>query len=207
MPAKWRKPDIMQDAGRAAVFFDRDGVVNEERHYLFDPELVVLTPGIAGAIRAVRDAGLLAVVVTNQSGVARGYYTLDDVGAVHERIATLLAAEPGAPRIDRFYCCPHHATGGQGEYQLDCDCRKPKPGMLLQASQDLDIDLSRSFLIGDMRTDLEAGAAAGCRTFLVRTGHGHKVEIPPEEFAALRLEAITANAAEAVLQLLAKISQ
>ncbi len=186
---------------RRAIFLDRDGTVNEERHYLFDPDEVVLTEGIGAAIRAANQAGFLVVVVTNQSGVARGYYTLDDVAAVHRRIEELLV--PASARIDRFDCCPHHPTDGIGEYLLDCDCRKPKPGMLLRAARELGIELSASYLIGDMPTDLEAGAAAGCQTMLVRTGHGASVQIPPEDYESLRMIGIAANAAEAMRRVLA----
>jgi len=185
-----------------ALFLDRDGVVNEECHYLFEPEKVVLTEGVGAAIRAANEAGFLVVVVTNQSGVARGLYTLDDVDAVHRRIVELLGEGEDAPRIDRFYCCPHHATAGMGEFLLDCDCRKPKPGMLLRAAAELGIDLSGSYLVGDMRTDLEAGAAAGCRTYLVRTGHGKTVEIAPEEYVALRLQGVFATPREAIYAML-----
>jgi D-glycero-D-manno-heptose 1,7-bisphosphate phosphatase len=190
------------DAHRPAIFLDRDGVVNEECHYLYEPDKVVLTPDIGGAIRAANLAGFLVVVVTNQSGVARGLYTLDDVDAVHRRIVELLGDGEDAPRIDRFYCCPHHATAGQGEYLLDCDCRKPKPGMLLRAASELDIDLMNSFLVGDMRTDLEAGATAGCRTLLVRTGHGRTVEIPVEDYVRLKLISEFENAAQAIRAIL-----
>ncbi len=193
------------DGRRIAVFFDRDGVVNEECHYLFEPDKVVLTPGVAEAIRAVNDVGMLAIVVTNQSGVARGLYQLADVDAVHARIREMLAASPGSPKIDAFYCCPHHATAGQGEYLLDCDCRKPKPGMLLRAAREWNIDLAQSFLIGDMLTDLEAGAAAGCRTILVRSGHGHIVELDASRHEPLRLLAITDNAASAVRKILSEL--
>ncbi len=185
-----------------ALFLDRDGVVNEECHYLFEPEKVVLTEGVGAAIRAANEAGFLVVVVTNQSGVARGLYTLADVDAVHRRIVELLGEEKDAPRIDRFYCCPHHATAGIGEFLLDCDCRKPKPGMLLRAAEELGIDLSASYLVGDMRTDLEAGAAVGCRTYLVRTGHGKMVEIAPEDHEALRLQGVFATPREAIYAML-----
>lgn len=187
---------------RRAIFLDRDGTVNEERHYLFDPELVALTEGIGPAIQSANLAGFLVVVVTNQSGVARGFYSLDDVAAVHRRIAELLAL--AGARVDRFYCCPHHPAEGIGEYLLDCDCRKPKPGMLLQAARELGIQLQESFLIGDYRTDLEAGAAAGCRTILVRTGHGGGVEIPSEDWDSLRMLGVARNAAEAIARVLAQ---
>ncbi len=192
--------DELSRETRRAIFLDRDGTVNEERHYLFDPDEVALTEGIGAAIQAANQAGFLVIVVTNQSGVARGYYTLDDVAAVHRRIEELLL--PESARIDRFDCCPHHPTDGIGEFLLDCECRKPKPGMLLRAARELGIELSGSYLIGDMPTDLAAGAAAGCMTLLVRTGHGGSVQIPSEDYQSLRMIGIAANAAEAIRRVL-----
>ncbi|MBM3979152.1 MAG: HAD family hydrolase [Planctomycetes bacterium] len=149
---------------REAVFFDRDGTLIEEAHYLADPDCVRLIPGAADAVRALNAAGALVIVVTNQSGVARGYFPESRVDEVHERLSRLLA-EFGA-KVDAYYYCPHHETTGS------CDCRKPKPGMLLTAARDFDIDLARSWMIGDKACDAGAGVAAGCRTLLVRTGHG-----------------------------------
>jgi D-glycero-D-manno-heptose 1,7-bisphosphate phosphatase len=185
---------------RPAIFLDRDGTVNEERHYLSDPALVALTENVAHGIAAANQAGFLVVVVTNQAGVGRGYFKLEAVEAVNRRIEELLAL--GSARIDRFYACPHHPREGIGEYLIDCDCRKPKPGMLQRAAEELGIDLSASLLIGDTRTDLEAGAAAGCRTMLVRTCHGVAVEISPEDIAALNLVGIMPNAFEAIMRAL-----
>ena len=168
---------------REAVFLDRDGTIIEEVNYLSSPELVRLIPGAAGAIRTWNDAGVLVVVVTNQAGVARGYFPESRVREVHEHLSELLA-EHGA-HIDAYFHCPHHPTEGVGEYRVACNCRKPKPGLLLTASRELDIDLSRSWMIGDKLCDAEAGAAAGCRTMLVRTGHGR--DLPPEIEAAPNL--------------------
>jgi D-glycero-D-manno-heptose 1,7-bisphosphate phosphatase len=161
---------------REAVFLDRDGTLIEEVNYLATPEQVLLLPGAADAVRRLNDAGVLVVVVTNQAGVARGYFPESRVGAVHAHISALLA-ECGA-RIDAFYHCPHHPTAGVGAYRVVCECRKPKPGLLLTAARELDIDLSRSWMIGDKPCDAEAGIAAGCRAILVRTGHGR--ELPAE---------------------------
>jgi D-glycero-D-manno-heptose 1,7-bisphosphate phosphatase len=155
---------------REAVFLDRDGTLIEEVHYLAAPEQVRLLPGAADAVRQLNAAGALVVVVTNQAGVARGYFPERRVVEVHERLTALLA-EHGA-RIDGYFYCPHHPTEGVGAYRVACACRKPKPGMLLTAARELDIDLARSWMIGDKPGDAEAGSAAGCRTILVRTGHG-----------------------------------
>ena len=156
---------------RQACFFDRDGVIIEEADYISDPSLVRLCPFAGDAIRAMHDAGRLVIVVSNQSGIARGYFTEADLRAVEARMNELLA-EAGV-KIDAAYYCFHHKKGIVPEYAIDCDCRKPKPGMLLRAAKDLDIDLAASFMIGDKESDLEAGLNAGCRgVALVRTGHG-----------------------------------
>ncbi len=167
---------------RDAVFLDRDGTLIEEVHYLSHPEQVRLIPAAADAVRRLNDAGVLVVVVTNQSGVARGYFPENCVREVHDRVSLLLA-ERGA-KIDAFYHCPHHPTEGVGEYRVACACRKPKPGMLLAAARDLDIALTASWMIGDKPCDAEAGHAAGCRTLLVRTGHGKELEDAVEDLAA-----------------------
>src|SRR5512146_2027012 len=124
-----------------AVFLDRDGTVNEEVGYLGDIEKLVLIPGVARAIRRLRDAGFKIVLVTNQSGVARGYFPETLVHEAHARLDALLKAE-GAT-IDAVYYCPHHPTGGNSEYTVDCDCRKPRTGLLDRAVKDLNIDVSR----------------------------------------------------------------
>jgi D-glycero-D-manno-heptose 1,7-bisphosphate phosphatase len=155
---------------REAVFLDRDGTLIEEVHYLSAPEQVRPIPGAADAVRQLNAAGVLVVVVTNQAGVARGYFPERRVAEAHERLSALLA-EAGA-RVDAYFYCPHHPTEGVGAYRAECACRKPKPGMLLTAARELDIDLGRSWMIGDKPDDAEAGLAAGCRTILVRTGHG-----------------------------------
>lgn len=158
---------------RSAVFLDRDGTLIEEVNYLARPDQVKLIPGAAEAVRRLNEMGVLVVVVTNQAGVARGYFPESRVAEVHAHLSALLARH-GA-RIDAYYHCPHHPTAGIGRYRVDCDCRKPKPGLLLTAAHDLGIDLSRSWMIGDKPCDAEAGRAAGCRTVLVRTGHGHEL--------------------------------
>jgi D-glycero-D-manno-heptose 1,7-bisphosphate phosphatase len=138
---------------------------------------------------------MLVVVVTNQSGVARGYFSEDRVHAVHKRLAELLRAAGAA--IDATYFCPHHETEGVGPYRIRCGCRKPAPGLLHQAAAEWPIDLSRSWMIGDKISDAQAGATAGCRTILVRTGHGCELPrtLPAEN---LRLAALVDNLAQAV---------
>ena len=153
-----------------AVFLDRDGTINEEKDYLFRPEEFAFIPGAPEAIARLKNAGFLVIVVTNQSGVARGYFGVDDVRRLHDHLQRLLA-EAGTA-IDGFYLCPHHPEHGVGEYKTECDCRKGRPGMLLQAAAEHNIDLRRSFMVGDKLADVEAGRAAGCRPILVLTGYG-----------------------------------
>lgn len=162
------------DNGVAAVFLDRDGTVNVEKHYLHKIEEFEFVPGAPEAILKLNRAGFKVVVVTNQSGVARGYYDLAAVDALHEYLQGRLRSI-GA-QVDAFYVCPHHPTAGRAEYGIVCDCRKGKPGLLLQASRELNLDLARSYIIGDKPSDVEAGFAAGCTPCLVLTGFGAETE-------------------------------
>ena len=151
-----------------AVFLDRDGTINEEVGYLDSLEKLRMIPGAFEAIRMINQSGMKAVVISNQSGVARGYFNEDFVETVHERIQALLK-EQGA-WIDRFYYCPHHPTEGTGAYRTACACRKPEAGMLLRASQEMGIDLARSYMVGDMPKDIEAAGKAGAKGILVQIG-------------------------------------
>ena len=161
----------MNTSLRPAAFLDRDGAIVEEVDYLTRPEQLRLIPGAGAAIRRLNERGLAVVIVTNQSAVARGLLSEDGLAAVHARLREMLAAE-GA-HVDGIYYCPHLPDGDSPPYNRICDCRKPAPGMLLQAARKLHLDLDASAMIGDSRRDLEAGAAAGCGTLiLVRTGHG-----------------------------------
>jgi histidinol-phosphate phosphatase family protein len=160
----------MEGKRRAAVFLDRDGTINEEVGYLDRPERLRLIPGAAEAIRLINASGMKAVVVTNQSGVARGIFDETVVGMVHARLRELLLAEGGV--LDGIYFCPHHPTEGRGRYLLSCDCRKPAPGLLLRAAAELNLDPTRSYMVGDTLKDIEAGTRVGARGVLVRTGYG-----------------------------------
>ncbi len=153
-----------------AVFLDRDGTINEEVNYLSDPSLLKLTQGAAKAIHLLNSHSIPVIVVTNQAGIARGYFTEAQMHLVHHALDLILAADNA--RIDTYYFCPHHPTAGIGEYKITCSCRKPEPGMLYQAAQDLHLDLSKSYLVGDKLTDIQAGNLAGCKTVLVQTGYG-----------------------------------
>lgn len=155
---------------RAGLFLDRDGTINTEVDFLRSPDELRLLPGAARAIREANLAHVPVVVITNQSGIARGYLTEDDLARVHERLRDVLASE-GA-HVDAIEYCPHHPTTGSQPYRVACDCRKPGTGMLTRAAERLGIDLGASYVIGDRCVDMEAGVRAGCRTVLVLTGYG-----------------------------------
>jgi len=164
---------VADNAGKPlqrAVFLDRDGVINVEKGYLHRIEDFEFLPGVPQALRLLKEAGFLLVVVTNQSGVARGYYSLEAVHELHRHLQSELAVAGVA--IDGFYICPHHPEHGSADSAGECDCRKPLPGMIGRAISDFRIDPARSYLVGDKLSDTEAGRAAGCRSLLVRTGYG-----------------------------------
>jgi D-glycero-D-manno-heptose 1,7-bisphosphate phosphatase len=170
---------------RPAIFLDRDGTLNEEVDFLSDPELLVLIPGAATAVARLNARGIPVVVVTNQSGIGRGKYDWVDFAAVMSRMEDLLALENG--RIDAVYASPHHEEA-RGEYAVaDHPERKPNPGMLLRAAAEHDLDLSRSWMVGDKDIDLEAGRRAGCRVALVRTGYGSQVDGSSADLVAASL--------------------
>ena len=160
--------------GRPAVFLDRDGTIVREVEYLRSPKELRLLPRAGAAIRRLNEAGFAVVVVTNQSGIARGLLTEDDLEEIHTVLRRRLARR-GA-RVDAISWCPHHPEAVLPEYRRRCRCRKPSPGMLVQAGRELDLDLARSYAVGDSERDVEAGRRAGCRTVLVRTGYGAKTE-------------------------------
>jgi D-glycero-D-manno-heptose 1,7-bisphosphate phosphatase len=144
---------------RPALFLDRDGVINVDIGYLHRPEDCRFIPGIFDLVRAANRAGYPVLVVTNQAGIGRGIYT-EETFQVFTRWMTGEFAKHGAT-IDKVYHCPHHPDAGVGAYKIQCACRKPQPGMLLQARAEFDIDMPHSIMIGDSRTDLQAAQAAG----------------------------------------------
>ncbi|MBF0369573.1 MAG: D-glycero-beta-D-manno-heptose 1,7-bisphosphate 7-phosphatase [Magnetococcales bacterium] len=144
---------------RPAAFLDRDGVLNVDTGYLHDPRDFRWIEGAREGVRSLNEAGFWVFVVTNQSGVARGYYDEAAVERLHGWMNRELAGE-GA-RVDGFYYCPHHPTAGEGKYRRSCDCRKPAPGMLLRAIQEWPVNLADSFMVGDKPSDMQAAAAAG----------------------------------------------
>ncbi len=162
---------------RPAVFLDRDGVLNQERGYLRQVSDLELICGVAGAVRRLNDAGFFTVLVSNQSGPARGYYPASHVEALHERLAALLHSEAGS-YLNRVLYCPTLSPeegGTESGYTYWSTWRKPNTGMLVAAAWQFDLDLSRSFMVGDKATDIDLARNAGCRGVLVETGFGEKV--------------------------------
>lgn len=171
---------------KRAVFMDRDGTLNEETGHLHRLEDWIWTPGALDAVKGFNNLGFLVIVVSNQAGIARGYYTIREVNCLHDRIQKTAAA--AGARIDSFYYCPHHPQYGEVR---NCSCRKPKPGLLLQAHYEHRIDLVRSFMIGDRVSDIQAGEAAGAKTILVKTGYGksEQQKLPASQTTAENLYA------------------
>jgi D-glycero-D-manno-heptose 1,7-bisphosphate phosphatase len=145
-------------AGKQAVFFDRDGTIMHDAHYPKYPEQVRLLPGVGEALMACKRKGMLLVLISNQSGIGRGLITPEQAGRVHERVANCLSQFEVS--LDGVYYCPHAP-------EERCPCRKPSPEMVLRAAADLGIDLSRSYMVGDKESDIEAGKRAGCQTILI----------------------------------------
>jgi histidinol-phosphate phosphatase family protein len=159
---------------KRAIFLDRDGVINENVPDLTKAEQFRMFPGVAGAIKRLNTSGYLVVVVTNQPGIAKGFISIKSMEKIHDKMNRLLQEE-GA-YIDALYVCPHHPEKGHpgeiGELKIGCECRKPKPGLILRAAKDLGIDLHASWTIGDSLTDIVAGKEAGTKTILVSNGGG-----------------------------------
>lgn len=157
-------------ARRPAIFMDRDGTLSHEVGYVNHLSRFQLFPWTVEAIRLINRSGFHAVVVTNQAGVARGYFPESLIHAVHASMSA--SVEDGGGHLDGIYFCPHHPSVGAPPYRQDCDCRKPRPGLLKRAEADLGIDLSRSYVVGDRHGDLELAWCAGARAVLVRSGYG-----------------------------------
>ena len=171
-----------------AIFMDRDGTVSDEVGYLNHVSRLRVFPWSPGAIRAINESPLLAILVTNQAGVARGYFKEEMIGRVHDRLAEELSRE-GA-RLDAVYYCPHHAEYPVAPYNVACDHRKPGPGMLRSAAEALGLDLTACWMVGDRESDVRAGHAAGCRAVRIGTG---------DTAAEARAESL-AEAAEIILR-------
>ena len=155
---------------RRAVFIDRDGTISEEVGYINHPSRFRVFPYAAAAIKHLNDAGWLAIVVTNQAGVARGYFSEDMIQTVHGEM--IMELENGGARLDAVYYCAHHPSVGEPPYRFDCDCRKPKPGLISRAARDFDIDLAGSWMVGDRYSDVELARNAGVQSMFVLSGYG-----------------------------------
>jgi D-glycero-D-manno-heptose 1,7-bisphosphate phosphatase len=166
------QPPIEKSPKNRAVFIDRDGTLNEDIGYVSSREELVLFPWASESVRLVNEAGWLAVVITNQSGIARGMYSEQTLSSIHSEMIGRLA-ESGA-RVDAIYYCPHHPRIGNSQYKKICDCRKPQTGMLKRAAEELNIDLTRSFVIGDKSSDINLAENAGAHGVLVLTGYGRE---------------------------------
>ncbi len=182
---------------RRAIIMDRDGTVCDEVGYINHVDRIRLLPRSAEAIRLANAADFQTVVVTNQAGVARGYFAESLIDEVHDRVRELLAE--GGARLDGIYYCPHHPEVGAPAYRKECTCRKPSPGMLERARDEMGIDLSASFMIGDTIKDVEAGRRVGATSILVLSGYGkgeleyqsHAWKVKPDHVADNLLTAIT----------------
>ena len=155
---------------KPAVFIDRDGTINEQMGYINHVSRFMLLPGSAEAIKLFNDHGHLVIIVSNQSGVARGYFPMALVNEVHDHMKALLERDDA--RVDGIFFCPHYPRGKLPEYSTTCECRKPKTGLIRMACEDFDIDMANSYVIGDRCTDIELARNAGLKGILVKTGYG-----------------------------------
>ena len=161
-----------------AVFLDRDGTVIEDKHYLDNPDDISIIPGAIRAVKIFNNLNLRVFIVSNQSGVARGYFNISSVEKINDRLIKLFA-ESGA-FIDKIYFCPHHIEGTVLDYAIDCNCRKPLPGMLFKARDEYSVDLMKSYVIGDKDCDMNLARNVGAISLLVKTGYGNEVDIKPD---------------------------
>ncbi len=183
---------------KPTVFLDRDGTINYDAGYINDTDNFVIYPFAAQSIKMLNDSGYLVVVITNQSGLGRGFFNIETMNKIHEKMYAELAKQ-GA-KIDGLYYCPHDVNAKVAEFKGDCDCRKPKAGMLEQAFSELPIDKSNTFFVGDKHSDIMAGYTFGSKTIMVETGYGkgdllnksHKWEVKPDYVAQNLLEATRA---------------
>lgn len=159
---------------KSAVFIDRDGTLIVDAEYLSDPDKLELFEESAAALKKLNEANILAIIVTNQSGVARGYFDENNVHLLNHKLSDELNKQNA--RLDAVYYCPHHKNGTIEKYKKECDCRKPKTGLIKQAQNDFkEINLNKSYVIGDKASDIELAKNAGCKSILVKTGYGKQV--------------------------------
>jgi len=180
---------------RIGVFLDRDGTLNEELDYIRTPDDLHLIHGAAAAVRKLNDRGLTICIISNQSGVARGYLTERDLVPIHQLLEQELQREGAG--VNRIYYCPHHPTDGIAPYNIECECRKPKAAMLQWGADDFNLDLSHSFVIGDSIVDMQAGNSVGATTVLVLTGYG-KTALRQCEQGGIHVDHIAPTIVEAV---------
>lgn len=183
-----------------AIFIDRDGTLSEEVGYVNHPTRFHLFPYSATAVKLLHEHGWKVIVITNQAGVARGYFTEQMVHAVHEIMTAELKA--AGTFVDAIYYCAHHPTVGEEPYRYDCDCRKPKPGLIIQARKDFDLDLNNSWMIGDRYSDVELARNAGVRSVLVMSGYGRGEWEQQQQSGAYQPDITADNLLKAVEQLL-----
>lgn len=186
---------------KRAVFIDRDGTISEEVGYINHASRFKLFPYAADALRRLNENGWLAIITTNQAGVARGYFTEEMIASVHQRMTEGLEQE-GA-KLDAIYYCAHHPSLGEIPYRLDCDCRKPKPGLISRAALDFDIDLSESWMVGDRYSDIEVARNAGVKSAFVLSGYGRGEWEHQREAWQLQPDLVAENLLEAVEFILA----
>ena len=172
----WRRDTLPNRRAKKAVFLDRDDTIIADMEFSTERAQLRLLPGAVEALRRLQDAGYLLIIVTNQSGVARGRFSEESLRDFHEHL--LREIEQAGVRFAGLYYCPHYAEGKVAEYSIACDCRKPKPGLLLRAARELGVDLKQSWMVGDRPADIGAGRAAGCRT--IRVGNAEWTESDPQ---------------------------
>ena len=198
-----RLPEIARYSPRAggsgirAVFIDKDGTLIEDVPYNIDPSLIVFQDGAADALRLLKKNNFLLIVVSNQPGIAKGFFSIRDLENVYTAMQQKLSHSN--VQLDAFYYCPHFEEGAIQQFVVDCDCRKPKPGLLLTAAEDFDIDLQQSWMIGDILDDIEAGNAAGCKTILMDNGNETEWQINQERTPAFKVTTL-AEAAQIILE-------
>jgi len=178
-----------------AVFLDRDGTINEEVEYLKSPADIHLLSGAAEAIKEINQLGLKVIITTNQSAVARGLLTEDQLSLIHSSLTAQLNKQ--GSRIDAIYYCPHHPDTGNPPYRTECDCRKPKTGMITRAACEHDLDLKKSFIVGDKLSDIQTGINAGMTSILVLTGYG-KEELGQSRTRTIHIDYVAERLSDAV---------
>ncbi len=171
-----------------AIILDRDGTINVEKDYLHKIEDFEFEKGVIEGLKILSQLGYIFIVVTNQSGIARGYYSEEDLEILNNHIGEILLKE--GIKIEKFYYCPHHPEKGVGKYKVECNCRKPNPGMLEEAIKEFNIDREKSFMIGDNISDIEAGIRAKVTPILVETGHGVEHLKKVDEMKVLRYKTL-----------------